>query len=108
MIRHMRHGSPPRLMALQSILNPTRRESLPTPSAGVRRPRPTSPAGGGSTLSAPVQAGSSNAAPTRQPAAAGVAPKPGGQASQPPAGGTPGTAPLGNASATSAGGGPSP
>jgi uncharacterized protein YecA (UPF0149 family) len=32
----MRHGSPPRLMALQSILSPNRRESLPTPSAGVR------------------------------------------------------------------------
>src|SRR4051794_35448123 len=40
MIRHMRHGSPPRLMALQSILSPNRRESLPAPSAGVRiRPR---------------------------------------------------------------------
>src|SRR4051812_2507577 len=36
MIRHMRHGSPPRLMAPQSILSPNRRESLPTPSAGVR------------------------------------------------------------------------
>src|SRR4051812_24146517 len=36
MIRHMRHGSPPRLMALQSILSPNRRESPPTPSAGVR------------------------------------------------------------------------
>src|SRR3954449_2790091 len=36
MIRHMRHGSPPRLMALQSILSPNRRESLPTPSAGAR------------------------------------------------------------------------
>src|SRR4051812_39543966 len=36
MIRHMRHGSPPRLRALQSILSPNRRESLPTPSAGVR------------------------------------------------------------------------
>src|SRR5215210_625252 len=36
MIRHMRHGSPPRLMALQSILSPNRRESLPTPSAGNR------------------------------------------------------------------------
>src|SRR3954468_16448127 len=36
MIGHMRHGSPPRLMALQSILSPNRRESLPTPSAGVR------------------------------------------------------------------------
>ena len=35
MIRHMRHGSPPRLIALQSILSPNRRESLPTPSAGV-------------------------------------------------------------------------
>src|SRR5215212_8673132 len=36
MIRHMRHGSPPRLLALQSILSPNRRESLSTPSAGVR------------------------------------------------------------------------
>src|SRR5215207_9844577 len=36
MIRHMRHGSPPRLMVLQSILSPNRRESLPAPSAGVR------------------------------------------------------------------------
>jgi uncharacterized protein Yka (UPF0111/DUF47 family) len=36
MIRHMRHGSPPRLMALQSILNPNRGESLPAPSAGNR------------------------------------------------------------------------
>src|SRR5215211_1065088 len=36
MIRHKRHGSPPRLMALQSILSPNRRESLPTPSAGDR------------------------------------------------------------------------
>jgi hypothetical protein len=36
MIRHMRHGSSPRLMALQLILSPNRRESLPTPSAGVR------------------------------------------------------------------------
>src|SRR4051794_26365243 len=36
MIGHMRHGSPPRLMALQSILSPNRPESLPTPSAGVR------------------------------------------------------------------------
>src|SRR5829696_6218538 len=36
MIGHMRHGSPPRLMALQSILSPNRRESSPTPSAGVR------------------------------------------------------------------------
>src|SRR5215212_9285741 len=36
MIRHMRHGSPPRLMALQLILSPNRRESLPTGSAGVR------------------------------------------------------------------------
>src|SRR4051812_49229573 len=36
MIGHMRHGSPPRLMALQSILSPNRRESLPTPSVGVR------------------------------------------------------------------------
>src|SRR3954462_13583300 len=36
MIRPMRHGSPPRLMALQSILSPNRRESLPTPSPGIR------------------------------------------------------------------------
>src|SRR3954463_14807602 len=36
MIRHMRHGSPPRLLAFQSILSPNRRESLPTPSAGGR------------------------------------------------------------------------
>src|SRR6185369_15510793 len=36
MIGHMRHGSPPRLLALQSILSPNRRESLPTPSAGDR------------------------------------------------------------------------
>ena len=36
MIGHMRHGSPPRLLALQSILSPNHRESLPTPSAGVR------------------------------------------------------------------------
>src|SRR4051794_26142229 len=36
MIGHMRHGSPPRLLALQSSLSPNRRESLPTPSAGVR------------------------------------------------------------------------
>src|SRR3954454_9034659 len=36
MIGHMRHGSPPRLKALQCILSPNRRESLPTPSAGVR------------------------------------------------------------------------
>src|SRR4051812_23356311 len=36
MIRHLRQGSPPRLMALQSILRPNRRESLPTPSAGDR------------------------------------------------------------------------
>src|SRR3954463_12480445 len=36
MIGHMRQGSPPRLLALQSILSPNRRESLPTPSAGVR------------------------------------------------------------------------
>src|SRR3954470_4135387 len=40
MIRHMRHGSPPRLMALQSILSPNRRESPPTPSAGVRISHP--------------------------------------------------------------------
>ena len=36
MIRHMRHGSPPRLMAPQLILSPNRRESLPAPSAGDR------------------------------------------------------------------------
>ena len=36
MIRPMRHGSPPRLMVLQSILRPNRRESLPAPSAGDR------------------------------------------------------------------------
>src|SRR5215212_6831660 len=36
MIGHMRHGSPPRLMALQSIFSPNRRESLPAPSAGDR------------------------------------------------------------------------
>src|SRR4051794_26047321 len=40
MIGHMRHGSPPRLMALQSILSPNRPESLPTPSAGVRMKAP--------------------------------------------------------------------
>src|SRR3954468_7917144 len=39
MIGHMRHGSPPRFMALQSILSPNRRESLPTPSAGDRMTR---------------------------------------------------------------------
>src|SRR5215207_3581466 len=36
MIGHMRHGSPPRLMVLQSIRSPNRRKSSPTPSAGVR------------------------------------------------------------------------
>src|SRR5689334_5019415 len=36
MIGHMRHGSPPRLLALQSIRSPNRRESLPTPSARGR------------------------------------------------------------------------
>src|ERR687886_714820 len=36
MIRHMRHGSPPRLMAPQPIRVPERRESHPTPSAGNR------------------------------------------------------------------------
>src|SRR3954447_21433075 len=36
MIRPMRHGSPPRLMALQPIPSLNRRESLPTPSAGNR------------------------------------------------------------------------
>src|SRR6185369_4040925 len=40
MIRHMRHGSPPRLMALQSILRPNRRESLPAPSTGNRMSQP--------------------------------------------------------------------
>src|SRR3954468_4916743 len=49
MIRHMRHGSPPRLMALQSILSLNRRESLPTPSAGDRIRR----AGENSALKAP-------------------------------------------------------
>src|SRR4051794_37591971 len=44
MIGHMRHGSPPRLLALQSILSPNRRESLPTPSAGVRMTGPPSAA----------------------------------------------------------------
>src|SRR4051812_10790969 len=36
MIRPMRHGLSPRLLALQSILSPSRRESLPAPSAGDR------------------------------------------------------------------------
>src|SRR4051812_20121064 len=36
MIGHMRHGSSPRLLALQSILSPNRWESLPAPSAGDR------------------------------------------------------------------------
>src|SRR5215204_7428710 len=36
MICPMRHGSPPQLMALQSIRSPNRRESLPAPSAGNR------------------------------------------------------------------------
>src|SRR5215207_8039325 len=36
MIRHMRHGSSPGLMAPQPILRPNRRESLATPSAGDR------------------------------------------------------------------------
>ena len=36
MIRYMRHGWPPRLMAPQSICVPERRESLPTPSPGYR------------------------------------------------------------------------
>src|SRR5215217_3077891 len=40
MIRHMRHGSPPRLMAPQPTLSPNRRESLATPSAGDRISRP--------------------------------------------------------------------
>src|ERR671932_1212603 len=39
MIRHMRHGSPPRLMAPQPIRVPERRESHPTPSAGNRMTR---------------------------------------------------------------------
>src|SRR3954465_10562712 len=43
MIDQMRHGSPPRLMALQSILSPNRRESVPTPSAGVRMTKPRHP-----------------------------------------------------------------
>src|SRR5215211_7879938 len=36
MIRHMRHGSSPELMAPQPILGSNRRESLATPSAGDR------------------------------------------------------------------------
>src|SRR5688572_22430928 len=36
MIRHMRHGSSPGLMAPQPILGSNRRESLATPSAGDR------------------------------------------------------------------------
>ena len=39
MIRHMRHGSSPRLIALQPILSLNRRESLPTRSAGDRMRR---------------------------------------------------------------------
>ena len=42
MIRPMRHGSSPGLMAPQLILSPNRRESLPTPSAGVRMIIPVS------------------------------------------------------------------
>src|SRR3954452_20273071 len=41
MIGHMRHGSSPRLLALQSILSPSRRESLPAPSAGDYLSGPT-------------------------------------------------------------------
>src|SRR4051794_7952991 len=41
MIRHMRHGSSPRLMTPQPIRGPNRREALATPSAGDRMtPRP--------------------------------------------------------------------
>src|SRR5215213_7359756 len=47
MIGHMRHGSSPRLLALQSILSPNRRESLPTPSAGARMRRIQDDAGHG-------------------------------------------------------------
>src|SRR3954452_17882143 len=54
MIRHMRHGSPPRLKAFQSILSPNRRESLPTPSAGVRIRRNYVPA---ANLDGPVTVG---------------------------------------------------
>src|SRR4051812_44953132 len=36
MIRYMRHGSPPRLMAPQPIDDPDRRESHPAPSTGNR------------------------------------------------------------------------
>src|SRR3954468_18224036 len=36
MIRHMRHGSSPRLMTPQPIRGPNRREALATPSAGDR------------------------------------------------------------------------
>src|SRR3954447_18619760 len=36
MIRHMRHGAPPRLMAPQSIGSTDLQESHPTPSAGNR------------------------------------------------------------------------
>src|SRR4051812_43862201 len=77
MIRHMRHGSPPRLMALQSILSPNRRESLPTPSAGVRIIHRESPHGGilhlpgsGSTLTAKWGALESGRHPDAYPAEA--------------------------------------
>src|SRR3954469_11400223 len=39
MIRHMRHGSSPRLMTPQPIRGPNRREALATPSAGDRMTR---------------------------------------------------------------------
>src|SRR3954454_4719503 len=39
MIRHMRHGSSPRLMTPQPIRGPNRREALATPSAGDRLSR---------------------------------------------------------------------
>src|SRR3954453_11237650 len=45
MIRHMRHGSPPRLMALRSIRSLNGRESLPAPSPGDRITHPASVAG---------------------------------------------------------------
>src|SRR3954470_2463919 len=40
MIRHMRHGSSPRLMTPQPIRGPNRREALATPSAGDRMSSP--------------------------------------------------------------------
>src|SRR5215212_5179082 len=46
MIRHMRHGSSPGLMAPQPILGSNRRESLAIPSAGDRITTPPVEAGG--------------------------------------------------------------